>query len=72
MFGLMLVAVVRHFAQLDHIVQQPPKEFLAVVGIIFLQHFITLYKLPNLDPISKNFAISPKTYPAYINTESIN
>lgn len=58
MFGLMLVAVVRYFAQLDHIVQQPQKKFLAVVGIILLQNFITLYKLPNLDPRSESFATS--------------
>ena len=36
MFGPTLVAVVRYFAQLDHIVQQPQKEFPAVVGIILL------------------------------------
>lgn len=33
MFGLILVAVVKHFAQLDLIVQQPPQNFRAVVGI---------------------------------------
>ena len=58
MFGLMLVAVVRYFAQLDHTAQQQQKEFLAVVGIILLQNLITHYKLPNLDPRSKSFAIS--------------
>jgi len=58
MFGLTLVAVVRYFAQLDRIVQQPQKEFLAVVGIILLQNLITFYKLPNLGPRSKSFAIS--------------
>lgn len=47
MFGLILVAVVKHFAQLDLIVQQPPQNFRAVVGIILLQHLIALYELPN-------------------------
>lgn len=42
MFGLTLVAVVTYFAQLDRIVQQPQKEFLAVVGIILLQNFMTI------------------------------
>jgi hypothetical protein len=32
---------VKHFAQQDPIVQQRPKNFLAVVGIILLQHLIT-------------------------------
>jgi len=47
MFGLILVAVVKHFAQLDLIVQQPPRNFRAVVGIILLQHLLALYELPN-------------------------
>jgi hypothetical protein len=47
MFGLILVAAVKHFAQLDLIVQQPPQNFRAVVGIILLQHLIALYELPN-------------------------
>jgi hypothetical protein len=47
MFGLILVAAVKHFAQLDLIVQQPPRNFRAVVGIILLQHLIALYELPN-------------------------
>lgn len=57
-FGLMLVVVVKCFAQQDPIVQQPPKEFLALVGIILLQCLFTLYKILNLDPRSKSFAIS--------------
>lgn len=58
MFGLILVAVVKHFAQQDPIVQQPRKKFLAVVGIILLQHLIAIYKLPNLNSISMIFPIS--------------
>ena len=55
--GLMLLAVVRYFAQQDHIVQQPPKEFPAVVGIIWLQHLVSLYKLPKLDPRRSNLSV---------------
>ena len=48
--GLMLVVVVSYSVQLDHIVQLPPADLLAVVGINFsfiIGHLATMYCLLN-------------------------